>query len=80
MTLLAVAASLVAASLLATLCVGYRLGLRAARRTPTWRQRTSRVALARQALGLVALLAVSRLERSTRRRLPSRRPSWLPGR
>jgi hypothetical protein len=74
MTVLAVAASLVAA-----LCVGYRLGLRAGRHTPTWRQRTSPVALVRQATGLVTLLAVVRLERSMRRRLPGRRtarPRW----
>ncbi|WNG86378.1 hypothetical protein C6A87_021340 [Mycobacterium sp. ITM-2016-00317] len=67
MTVLAVTASLIAA-----LCLGYRLGLRAGRRTPTWRQRTSSVALARQAAGLVTLLAIVRLERSARRRLPWR--------
>ncbi|KWX65537.1 hypothetical protein [Mycobacterium sp. NAZ190054] len=75
MTVLALTTSLIAA-----LCIGYRLGLRAGRRTRTWRQRTGRAALVRQAAGLVALLAVGRLERAVRRRRPGRRLSWLPGR
>lgn len=75
MTVLAVTASLVAA-----LCLGYRLGLRAGRRTPTWRQRTTPVALVTQATRLVTLLAAVRLERSVRRRLSGRRTARSPWR
>lgn len=70
----------VVVGLVAALCVGYHLGRRAGRRTPTWKVRTSRAALGRQAVGLVVLLAAARLERSVRRRLPTRYPSWLTGR
>ncbi|QRZ05655.1 hypothetical protein JN086_22320 [Mycolicibacterium austroafricanum] len=67
----------VVAALVAALCVGYQLGRRVDRRPPTWKQRTSSAALGRQAVGLIALLAAGRLERSVRRRLPRRRASWL---
>ncbi|MDA2892737.1 hypothetical protein PDG61_17590 [Mycolicibacterium sp. BiH015] len=59
----------VIAALFAAMCVGYVLGYRRGARTPTWRQRTGRVALGRQAVSLVMLVAVSRLQRSARRRL-----------
>ncbi|OAN41604.1 hypothetical protein [Mycolicibacterium iranicum] len=59
----------VIAALVLTLGVGYVLGYRRGSRTPTWRQRTGRVALGRQAVSLVTLLAVSHLQRSARRRL-----------
>jgi hypothetical protein len=59
----------VIAALAAALCVGYVLGYRRGSRTPTWRQRTGRVALGRQAVSLVTLVAVSQIQRSTRRKL-----------
>jgi hypothetical protein len=64
----------VAAALVVAVCVGYVLGYRRGSRTPTWRQRTSRAALGRQALGLVALVAAGELQRGARRRL------WIVGR
>ncbi|MBB2993178.1 hypothetical protein FHR72_004685 [Mycolicibacterium iranicum] len=69
MTVLALLAALSVA-----LCVGsvlgYVVGHRRGARTPTWKQRTSRAYLGREAAGLVALLTVSRLQRAARRRLP----------
>ncbi|MFB1297826.1 hypothetical protein ACAG24_020120 [Mycobacterium sp. pW049] len=59
----------VVAALVAALCIGYVVGYRRGSRTPTWRQRTSRFALGRQTVGLVALVAASRVQRSARRRL-----------
>jgi len=73
----------VTVALLAALCVGYVAGLRAGRRTQSWRQRTSAAALSRQAVTLVALVAASRVQRSVRRRSslgPARRSRrWPPG-
>lgn len=54
----------------AALGVGYHAGRRGAARTPSWRQRTRRTALGRQALVLALLMAVSQVERSAQRRLP----------
>jgi hypothetical protein len=65
MTFLAVTLALVAA-----LALGYVLGRRSVSRTPTWSQRTSRAALGRQTLSLLALVAASQLQRSVGQRMP----------
>lgn len=73
----------VLAALVVALCIGYVLGRRAGRRSPTWKQRTRRSALGRQAVGLVVLVAASRLQRTIRKRLPPsavRRLPWPIGR
>ncbi|CAN3130354.1 hypothetical protein ACNUDN_20710 [Mycobacterium sp. smrl_JER01] len=80
MTALALTATLLAASSTAALSIGYVLGRRAGPRKPTWRQRTSRLSLGRQAAGMLVLLAAGRLERQVRRRMTHRRVSWLIGR
>ncbi|OBF85839.1 hypothetical protein A5791_21955 [Mycobacterium sp. 852002-51163_SCH5372311] len=59
MTALAVASALVTA-----LCIGYQWGRRAGSTPPTWKQRTSRMALGRRAISLVALMSARRLQRS----------------
>ncbi|MCV7368550.1 hypothetical protein [Mycolicibacterium duvalii] len=56
MTVLAVLLAMTAA-----LGVGYLFGLRAGAQAPSWRQRTSRAALVKQAATLAALVAVYRL-------------------
>ncbi|WP_048635354.1 hypothetical protein [Mycolicibacterium aurum] len=66
------------AALVAALCIGYVLGRRAGQRTPSWRQRTSRAALGRQAVGFIALVAAGRLERTVRRRFPAIARHRLP--
>ena len=43
------------------LCLGYYLGRRAGSKPPTWRRRTSRIALGRLALNLVVLMAARRV-------------------
>lgn len=58
-------------ALAAAMAIGYWWGRRAAAR-PTWRSRTRRSALARQAITLTALVAASQLQRSLHRRLTSR--------
>ncbi len=68
----------VLAVVVAALCAGYVLGYRRGSRIPTWKQRTSRAALARQAVGLIALLAASRLQHSARRKLPTTRKALWP--
>jgi hypothetical protein len=67
MTVLAVISALVTA-----LCIGYHLGRRAGSTPSTWRKRTSRVALGRLAINLLALLTARRIRRSflTRRVFP----------
>ncbi|TRW78755.1 hypothetical protein FK535_24430 [Mycolicibacterium sp. 018/SC-01/001] len=52
---------------------GYYLGRRSSSRSRSWRQRTRRPVLARQAVGLLALVAVSQLQRSAQRRVAPRR-------
>ena len=74
----AVTALGVAAALVAALCVGYLVGRRAGQRTPTWKQRTRRTALGRQAVGLIALVAASQLQRAVRRRTPAIAARRLP--
>ncbi|UXA16910.1 hypothetical protein [Mycobacterium sp. SMC-4] len=56
---MSVAAALLA--LTAALTVGYLWGHRAGARTPSWRRRTSRTALVRQAAGLATVFAMYKL-------------------
>ncbi len=58
-------------ALLAAMAFGYVVGRRSGAKTPTWSQRTSRVALGRQTVALITLLAASQLQRSVGRRLPT---------
>jgi hypothetical protein len=61
----------VAALVLAT-CGGYYFGRRAGATPPTWKQRTSRIALGKLAISLLALTTVRRVRRSFRaERVPS---------
>ncbi|MEZ0352326.1 hypothetical protein [Mycobacterium sp. pR1184] len=53
-------------ALAAATCVGYYLGRRASSSSPTWRQRTSRVAIGRLALSFVVLVAARRIRRTHR--------------
>ena len=59
MTALAVISALVT-----SLCIGYHFGRRAGSTPPTWKQRTSRVALGRRAISLVVLMTARRVQRS----------------
>jgi len=59
MTALAVIAALVT-----SLCIGYHFGRRAGSTPPTWRQRTSRVALGKRAISLALLMTARRMQRS----------------
>ncbi|MCG7597085.1 hypothetical protein [Mycobacterium sp. PSTR-4-N] len=67
------AAVVVLSMMAATGLLGFYLGRRAASPRPSWRQRTRRPALARQAVSLVTLVAVSQLQRSVRGRVTPRR-------
>jgi len=78
-----VTALLMTAALAAALFLGFQLGRRTnRRRVSSWRQRTSRIALGRQMVGLLALVAVGRFHRTVRRRAPAfagrrlPRPNW----
>lgn len=57
MTVIAAIAALAAAT-----CFGYYLGRRAASTRPSWKKRTSRVALSRQALNLLAMITARRIQ------------------
>ena len=63
MTALAVISALVT-----TLCccyfLGYHFGRRAGSTRPSWKQRTSRAALGKRAIGLVVLITARRIQRS----------------
>ncbi len=61
MTMLAVVAALVLA-----MSVGYHCGRRAGSAAPTWKRRTSRIALGRRAVDLVVLIAARRVRRRFR--------------
>lgn len=50
-------------ALLTALCTGYHLGRRAGSRQPTWKKRTSRLALGRLTAGLLVLLVARRMQR-----------------
>ncbi|PRC46917.1 hypothetical protein C6A85_87635, partial [Mycobacterium sp. ITM-2017-0098] len=66
------------AAVVAALCIGYVLGRRAGQRAPTWKQRTRRTALGRQAVGLIALVAASQLQRAIGKRVPAIAVRRLP--
>jgi hypothetical protein len=68
-----VAAIVVFSMMAATGLFGYYLGRRSASRSKSWRQRTRRPALARQAVSLLTLVAVSQLQRNVHGRITSRR-------
>jgi hypothetical protein len=61
MSLLAGIAALVMAT-----CCGYYFGRRAGSTPPTWKKRTSRIALGKLAISLLALTTVRRVRRSFR--------------
>jgi hypothetical protein len=54
------------AALALAVSVGYHCGRRAGATAPTWRKRTSRVALGRRAVNLVVLVAARRVRRRFR--------------
>jgi hypothetical protein len=58
----------IAALAIAT-CIGYYFGRRAASAPPRWKKRTSRIALGRQALSLLAMITARRV----RQRFPAER-------
>ena len=58
MTVIAAIAALAIAA-----CVGYHFGRRAASTRATWKQRTSRIALGRQAFNLLAIFTARRIQR-----------------
>ncbi|MEW5808326.1 MAG: hypothetical protein AB1925_02645 [Actinomycetota bacterium] len=66
------AAVIVTLMMAATGLFGYYLGRRSPARSLSWRQRTTRPALARQAITLLALVALSQVQRSAGRRRPRR--------
>lgn len=47
-------------------CVGYNVGRRAGSPPSTWKKRTSRIALGRLAISLIAVLAARRIRRRVR--------------
>lgn len=57
MTVIAVIAALATAA-----CIGYYLGRRAASKPVSWRKRTSRIALGRQAINLLAMITARRIQ------------------
>ncbi|RAU98219.1 hypothetical protein DQP58_05905 [Mycobacterium colombiense] len=61
MTVIAVIFALATAT-----CLGYYAGRRAASTPPSWRKRTSRIALSRQAIGLLAMITVRRIRQRMR--------------
>ena len=67
-TLIFMAALALISALVTALCVGYYLGRRAASKPPTWKSRTSRMALGRLAIGLLALMTARRIMRTVRTR------------
>lgn len=73
-------ALVVIAALVAALCIGYYFGRRAGSTPPTWKKRTSRVALGRLAINLLVLMTARRLRRSfpARRVFPDAVGIWGP--
>lgn len=57
MTVIAAIAALATAT-----CIGYYLGRRAASTPPSWKKRTSRLALGRQAFTLLAMITARRIQ------------------
>lgn len=58
MTVIAAIAALAIAA-----CIGYHFGRRTASTPPSWKARTSRIALGRQAFNLLALITARRIQR-----------------
>jgi hypothetical protein len=50
------------AALAIAACIGYYFGRRAASTPPSWKKRTSRIALSRQALNLLAMITARRIQ------------------
>jgi hypothetical protein len=67
-TLIFMTALAVTFALVASLGIGYHLGRRSGSASParkrTWKQRTSRVALGKRAIGLVVLVTVRRIQQN----------------
>ncbi|GAB1813123.1 hypothetical protein [Mycobacterium sp. MUNTM1] len=61
MTVFAVIAALATAG-----CIGYYFGRRAASAPQSWKKRTSRVALSRQAINLLAMITARRIQQRLR--------------
>lgn len=61
MTVIAAIAALATAA-----CIGYYLGRRAASTPPSWKKRTSRIALSRQAINLLAMITARRIQQRFR--------------
>ncbi|OBJ08955.1 hypothetical protein A5623_28210 [Mycobacterium colombiense] len=61
MTVIAVIAALATAT-----CIGYYFGRRAASAPPSWKKRTSRIALSRQAVNLLAMITARRIQQRFR--------------
>lgn len=59
------------AAVSAALWIGYVIGHHRGSRQHSWRQRTSRATLGRQAVSLIALATLGELERTARKRLPA---------
>lgn len=60
-TVIAVIAALATAT-----CIGYCFGRRAASAPPSWKKRTSRIALSRQAINLLAMITARRIQQRFR--------------
>jgi len=62
-------------ALAAATCVGYYFGRRAGSARPSWKKRTSRIALGKLALNLLAMVTARRLQQSLRfeRTIPDKR-------
>lgn len=50
------------AALAIAACIGYYFGRRTASTPPSWKKRTSRIALGRQAFNLLAMIAARRIQ------------------
>lgn len=50
------------AALATAACIGYYFGRRAASTPPSWKKRTSRIALGRQAFNLLAMITARRIQ------------------
>jgi len=69
---------LVGLALIAALCTGFQLGRRSGSRQPSWRKRTSRLALGRLTASLVVLVVARRMQRMVmaQRALPAVAGLW----
>ena len=68
----------VISALMTALWIGYHFGRRAGTTPPTWKQRTSRMALGKRAIGLVVLITARRIQRGlpVQRALPAAVGIW----